>query len=186
MSASELLRRKEERARKKELDDAKIAIFSSQFKKDDKKISDDDSDSDLAVEYYVDERGDPIRNVYFKNAKENLEPLRKVEAQGYRYEMLTPAEKELAYGLYRPLPEKLRKKLGVTIKAGKRIRRNHYKKTRKGKGRSKSKIRSNSKSKIRSNSKSKIRSNSRSNSNSNSRSNSKSNKTKRYSFRVKR
>lgn len=121
MSASEALRRKEERARKKELDDAKIAIFSSQFKKDDKKISDDDSD--LAVEYYVDERGDPIRNVYFKNAKENLEPLRKVEAQGYRYEMLTPAEKELAYGLYRPLPEKLRKKLGVTIKAGKRIRK---------------------------------------------------------------
>ena len=123
MSASEALRRKEERARKKELDDAKIAIFSSQFKKDDKKISDDDGDSDLAVEYYVDERGDPIRNVYFKNAKENLEPLRKVEAQGYRYEMLTPAEKELAYGLYRPLPEKLRKKLGVTIKAGKRIRK---------------------------------------------------------------
>ena len=123
MSASEALRRKEERARKKELDDAKIAIFSSQFKKDDKKISYDDGDSDLAVEYYVDERGDPIRNVYFKNAKENLEPLRKVEAQGYRYEMLTPAEKELAYGLYRPLPEKLRKKLGVTIKAGKRIRK---------------------------------------------------------------
>jgi hypothetical protein len=138
MSTQEIARRKEERARKKELDDAKIAMFSSEFRKEDKKIRDDE-DSDMAVEYYVDERGDANRNVYFKNAKENLEPLRKVEAQGYRYEMLTPAEKELAYGLYRPLPEKLRKKLGVTIKAGKRIRRRLHKKTRKGKGKCNSK-----------------------------------------------
>jgi hypothetical protein len=138
MSTQEIARRKEERARKQELDDAKIAMFSSEFRKEDKKIRDDE-DSDMAVEYYVDERGDANRNVYFKNAKENLEPLRKVEAQGYRYEMLTPAEKELAYGLYKPLPEKLRKKLGVTIKAGKRIRRRLHKKTRKGKGKGKGK-----------------------------------------------
>ena len=136
MSTQEIARRKEERARKKELDDAKIAMFSSEFRKEDKKIHDDE-DSDMAVEYYVDERGDANRNVYFKNAKENLEPLRKVEAQGYRYEMLTPAEKELAYGLYRPLPDKLRKKLGITIKAGRRIRRKYHKKTRKGKGKGK-------------------------------------------------
>ena len=129
MSTQEIARRKEERARKKELDDAKIAMFSSEFRKEDKKIHDDE-DSDMAVEYYVD---------YFKNAKENLEPLRKVEAQGYRYEMLTPAEKELAYGLYRPLPDKLRKKLGITIKAGRRIRRKPHKKTRKGKGKGKGK-----------------------------------------------
>jgi len=141
MSTQEIARRKrEEKARKQEYDDAKIAMFKSQFKKDDKRI--DEEDSDLAVEYYVDERGEPIRNVYLKYAKENLEPLRKVEAQGYRYEeMLSPEEKELAYGLYKPLPEKLRKKLGVTIKTGGRIRRKHHKKTRKGKGKGKGKKR---------------------------------------------
>jgi len=162
MSTQEIARRKrEERARKQEYDDAKIAIFKSQFKEDDRRINDEDSY--LAVEYYVDERGDPIRNVYLKNAKENLDPLRKVEAQGYRYEeMLSPEEKELAYGLYKPLPEKLRRKLGVTIKAGKRIRHRHHKKTRKGKSKSKGKGKSNSKGKCNSNSK------------------------KRYSFNVKR
>jgi len=143
MSTQEIAyRKREERARKKELDDAKIAMFSSQFRKEDKKIRDDE-DSDMAVEYYVDERGDVNRNVYFKNAKENLEPLRKVEAQGYRYEeMLSPEEKELAYGLYKPLPKKMWKKLGYnqkTIKAGRRIRRRLHKKTRKGKGKCNSK-----------------------------------------------
>jgi hypothetical protein len=166
MSTQEIARRKrEERARKLEYDDAKIAIFKSQFKEDDRRINDEDSY--LAVEYYVDERGDPIRNVYLKNAKENLDPLRKVEAQGYRYEeMLSPEEKELAYGLYKPLPEKLRRKLGVTIKAGKRIRHRHHKKTRKGKGKSKGNSKSKSKGK--------------------GNSNSKSNSKKRYSFNVKR
>ena len=131
----------EERARTKEYNDAKIAIFKSQFAKDDKKIN-DDATSDVAVEYYVDAAGDPIRNVFFRNPKENLDPLRKVEAQGYRYEILTPLEKEMAYGLYQPLPEHLRKKLGVTIKAGKRIRtkrRRRYvgKRTRKDRGKKK-------------------------------------------------
>jgi len=137
-----LKRIKEERARTKEYNDAKIAIFKSQFAKDDKNINDDDT-SDVAVEYYVDAAGDPIRNVFFRNPKENLDPLRKVEAQGYRYEILTPLEQEMAYGLYRPLPEHLRKKLGVTtIKAGKRIRtkrRRRYvgKRTRKDRGKKK-------------------------------------------------
>lgn len=107
---------KEERARIKELNDAKIEIFKSEFRADDRKLEDDPL---LAVEYIVDERGEPIRNVFFKNAKENLEPLRRVEAQGYRFEILTPTEKELAYGLYKDLPLKLRRKLGVVpVKTG--------------------------------------------------------------------
>jgi|688.fasta_scaffold937933_2 hypothetical protein len=141
MSTQEIARiNREKKARKQEFDDARIAIFKSQFKKDDKRI--DDEDSDLAVEYVIDEYDNPVRNVYFKNAM--LDPLRKVEALGYSYEeILSPEEKELSYGLYRPLPEKLRKKLGVTIKAGKRIRRrstkHHHKKTRKGNGKYKGK-----------------------------------------------
>ena len=127
---------KEERARIKELNDAKIGLFKSEFRADDRKLEDDPL---LAVEYIVDERGEPIRNVFFKNAKENLEPLRKVEAQGYRFEMLTPTEKELAYGMYRPLPPKLQKQLGITVKTGAGRGRATRKKGKKGKGKGKGK-----------------------------------------------
>ena len=183
MSTQEIARRKrEERARKQEYDDAKIAIFKSQFKEDDRRINDEDSY--LAVEYYVDERGDPIRNVYLKNAKENLDPLRKVEAQGYRYEeMLSPEEKELAYGLYKPLPEKLRKKLNVTIKAGGRTRRRrHHIKTRKGKCNSKGKCNG----KGNGNRKGKCNGKGNGNGNSKGKGNGKGKGKKRYSFRVRR
>lgn len=132
----------EERRKKKEFDDLLINNYKSNFIKEDAALI---NDPNWDVEYYIDEfSGQPVRNVFLKQQKENIDVLRKPQSQGYRYEILTPEEKEMAEILSAPLPEKLRRRLGVTIKAGRRIYKNKNKttkrkshkgkKTHKGKG----------------------------------------------------
>ncbi len=120
----------EDRRKKMEFDAILINNYKSNFTKEDAALL---NDPNWDVEYYVDEfSGQPVRNVFLKQQKENIDTLRKPQSQGYRYEMLTQPEKEMAEIVYRPLPEKLRRKLGVTIKAGKRVRL--YKRTAHKKG----------------------------------------------------
>ena len=118
----------EERRKKKEFDDLLINNYKSNFIKEDAALV---NDPNWDVEYYIDEfSGQPVRNVFLKQQKENIDILRKPQAQGYRYEILTPEEKEMAEILSAPLPEKLRRRLGVTIKAGRRINKNKNKTTK--------------------------------------------------------